>query len=116
MRQVDIYMNTFTLREHRHGLLKHAAIALPLLAVIGCSSASSGHAPGVAGGQTLTPGITNFPLAYSKRPVLQKTIDAPDRITSITGRDLVILSQATRTGAHRHLHYLIHKIIISLRS
>ncbi len=61
-------MNTFTLREHRHGLLKLAAIALPLFAVLGCTSASSGHAPGVAGGQTLTPGVTNFPLAYIKRP------------------------------------------------
>jgi hypothetical protein len=92
-------MNTFTLREHRHGLLKLAAIALPLLAVIGCSSASSGHAPGVAGGQTLTPGITNFPLAYIKRPVLTKDIDARDLITSITGGDLYIRSQANAAGA-----------------
>jgi Hydrazine synthase alpha subunit middle domain/WD40-like Beta Propeller Repeat len=92
-------MNTFTLREHRHGLLKLAAIALPLLAVIGCSSASSGHAPGVAGGQTLTPGITNFPLAYIKRPVLTKDIDARDLITSITGGDLYIRSQASAAGA-----------------
>ena len=92
-------MNTFTLREHRHGLLKLAAIALPLLAVIGCSSASSGHAPGVAGGQTLTPGITNFPLAYVKRPVLTKDIDARDLITSITGGDLFIRSQANAAGA-----------------
>jgi hypothetical protein len=92
-------MNTFTLREHRHGLLKLAAIALPLLAVIGCSSASSGHAPGVAGGQTLTPGITNFPLAYIKRPVLIKDIDARDLITSITGGDLYIRSQANAAGA-----------------
>jgi Hydrazine synthase alpha subunit middle domain/WD40-like Beta Propeller Repeat len=92
-------MNTFTLREHRHGLLKLAAITLPLLAVIGCSSASSGHAPGVAGGQTLTPGITNFPLAYIKRPVLIKDIDARDLITSITGGDLYIRSQANAAGA-----------------
>ncbi len=92
-------MNTCTLREHRHGLLKLAAIALPLLAVIGCSSASSGHAPGVAGGQTLTPGITNFPLAYIKRPVLTKDIDARNLITSITGGDLYIRSQANAAGA-----------------
>jgi Hydrazine synthase alpha subunit middle domain/WD40-like Beta Propeller Repeat len=92
-------MNTFTMREHRHGLLKLAAIALPLLVVLGCSSASSGHAPGVAGGQTLTPGITNFPLAYIKRPVLTKDIDVRDLITSITGGDLYIRSQASASGA-----------------
>src|SRR5450755_5175877 len=92
-------MNTFTLREHRHGLLKLAAIALPLLAVIGCSSASSGHAPGVAGGQTLTPGITNCPLAYIKPPVLTKDIDVRDLITSITGGDLYIRDQANAAGA-----------------
>jgi len=91
-------MNTFTLRERRHGLLKLAAIALPLLAVLGCSSASSGHAPGVAGGQTLTPGITNFPLAYVKRPVLTKDIDVRDLITSTTGGDLYIRSQASAAG------------------
>ncbi|MEO7209292.1 MAG: hypothetical protein ABI145_21585 [Steroidobacteraceae bacterium] len=92
-------MNIFTLREHRHGLLKLAAIALPLLVVLGCSSASSGHAPGVAGGQTLTPGITNFPLAYIKRPVLSKDIDVRDLITSITGGDLYVRSQASAAGA-----------------
>jgi hypothetical protein len=91
-------MNTFTLRERRHGLLKLAAIALPLLAVLGCSSASSGHAPGVAGGQTLSPGITNFPLAYVKRPVLTKDIDVRDLITSTTGGDLYIRSQASAAG------------------
>jgi hypothetical protein len=92
-------MNTFTLREHRHGFLKLAALALPMLWVIGCSSASSGHAPGVAGGQTLTPGITNFPLAYIKRPVLTKDIDVRDLITSITGGDLYIRDLASAAGA-----------------
>ena len=92
-------MNTFTLREHRHGLLKLAALALPMLWVIGCSSASSGHAPGVAGGETLTPGITNFPLAYIKRPVLTKDIDVRDLITSITGGDLYVRDQASAAGA-----------------
>src|SRR3984885_11932636 len=92
-------MNTFTLREHRHGLLKLAALALPMLMVIGCSSASSGHAPGVAGGETLTPGITNFPLAYIKRPVLTKDIDVRDLITSITGGDLYVRDQASAAGA-----------------
>lgn len=92
-------MNTFSLREQRHGLLKLAAVALPLLVVLGCSSASSGHAPGVAGGQTLTPGVTNFPLAYIKAPVITKDIDARDLITSITGSDLYIRNQASAGGA-----------------
>src|SRR5882757_1735148 len=91
-------MNTFTLREHGHGLLKLAALALPMLWAVGCSSASSGHAPGVAGGQTLTPGITNFPLAYIRRPVLTKDIDVRDLITSITGGDLYIRDQASAAG------------------
>jgi hypothetical protein len=91
-------MNTFTLREHRHGLLTLAALALPMLWVVGCSSASSGHAPGVAGGQTLTPGITNFPLAYIRRPVLTKDIDVRDLITSITGGDVYIRDQASAAG------------------
>jgi len=94
-------MNTFTLREHRHGLLKLVTIALPLLAVLGCSSAPTGNAPGVAGGQTLTPGVTNFPLAYIKAPVLPvaKDIDVRDLITSITGSDLYIRNQASAGGA-----------------
>jgi Hydrazine synthase alpha subunit middle domain/WD40-like Beta Propeller Repeat len=92
-------MNTFTQREHRHGLLKLATLALPLLWIVGCSSASSGHAPGVAGGETLTPGITNFPLAYIKRPVLTKDVDVRDLITSITGGDLYIRDQANAAGA-----------------
>jgi Hydrazine synthase alpha subunit middle domain/WD40-like Beta Propeller Repeat len=92
-------MNIFTLREHHHGLLKLAALALPVLWIVGCSSASSGHAPGVAGGETLTPGITNFPLAYVKRPVLTKDVDVRDLITSITGGDLYIRDQANAAGA-----------------
>jgi hypothetical protein len=96
---IGSYMHTFTQREHRHGLLKLAALALPVLLVIGCSSASSGHAPGVAGGQTLTPGVTNFPLAYIKRPIVQKDIDVRDLITSVTGGDLYIRDQASAAGA-----------------
>jgi hypothetical protein len=92
-------MITFSLREHCHGLLKIAAIALPMLAVLGCESATTGHAPGVAGGQTLTPGVTNFPLAYIKAPVITKDIDVRDLITSITGSDLYIRSQASAGGA-----------------
>jgi Hydrazine synthase alpha subunit middle domain/WD40-like Beta Propeller Repeat len=97
-------MNTFKPREPRHGLLKLAALALPLLVVIGCSSASSGHAPGVAGGQTLTPGVTNFPLAYIKRPVITKDFDnVRDLITSITGGDLYVRDQASAGGAETNI-------------
>jgi hypothetical protein len=93
-------MNTFTAREPRHGLLKLAALALPMLVLLGCESASSGHAPGLAGGQTLTPGVTNFPLAYIKRPVVQKDFDnVRDLITSITGGDLYVRNQASAGGA-----------------
>jgi hypothetical protein len=109
-------MNTSSLREHRHGFIKMAALALPLLVVIGCTSATSGHAPGVAGGQTLTPGVTNFPLAYIKRPVLATSgnnaitdIDARDLITSITGGDLYIRDQASAGGAEVNLTSSITK-------
>src|ERR1700677_2961109 len=93
-------MNIFKRRELRHGLPRIAALALPLSLMIGCSSAPTGNAPGVAGGQSLTPGITNYPMVYVKQPVLTTTtnkqnksatpsdIDARDLITSITGSDL----------------------------
>jgi hypothetical protein len=96
-------MNNFRTRERRHGLLKLAAMAMPLLIVIGCSSASSGHAPGVAGGQTLTPGITNFPLAYIKKPVPKTDINVRDLITSITGGDVYIRDQTSAAGAETNI-------------
>jgi hypothetical protein len=87
-------------------LLKLVALTLPLLAVVGCSSASSGHAPGVAGGETLTPGITNYPLAYIKRPAppgvptkANPDINVLDLITSTTGGDVYVRSQANAAGA-----------------
>jgi Tol biopolymer transport system component len=76
------------------------------LCVLGCSSAQSGHAPGVAGGQTLTPGITNYPLAYIKRPVPTTgldTLDALDLITSIPGGDLYVRDQASAGGAETNV-------------
>jgi hypothetical protein len=93
-------MNTFNARELGHGLLKLAALALPVLAMLGCESASSGHAPGFAGGEslTLTPGITNYPLAYIKRPVLKTDIDMRDLITSISGSDLYVRGTASGAG------------------
>lgn len=88
-------MNTSRQCERRHGLLPLAAMLLPLLAVVGCRSAVSGHAPGVAGGQTLSPGELNFPLAYIKRPVPAKDIDVRDLITSTPGGDVYIRAQAS---------------------
>ncbi len=91
------HMNIFKSRESRHGW---PALGLPLALMIGCSSAPTGNAPGVAGGQSLTPGITNYPMVYVKQPVLAANtdkqnkaatptdIDARDLITSITGSDL----------------------------
>jgi hypothetical protein len=96
-------MNIFRPREPRHGLLKCAALLLPMLAVLGCTSAPTGTAPGVAGGETLTPGITNYPLAYVKRPVpaptVIDTLDVRDLITSNTGGDLYVRSSANADGA-----------------
>jgi hypothetical protein len=87
-------------------LLKLLAPALALLAMFGCSSAPSGHAPGVAGGENLEPGITNYPLAYVKRPAPPGTpttampdINVLDLITSTTGGDLYVRSQANADGA-----------------
>src|SRR5580658_7540108 len=103
-------MNTYRTRERRHGLLKLAALALPVLMVLGCTAASSGHAPGVAGGETLTPGVTNFPLAYIKRPAPAGTpttadpdINVLDLITSTTGGDLYIRNQANAAGAETNV-------------
>ncbi len=106
-------MITSRMREPRHVLLKLAALALclPMFAILGCTAASSGHAPGVAGGETLTPGITNFPLAYIKRPapvanakvsandIPPTDIDVLDLITSTPGGDLYIRNQANAAGA-----------------
>ena len=97
-------MNTCSPRERHHGLLKLAALALPLLAMLGCESATTGHAPGLAGGQNLTPGITNYPLAYIKRPVITKDFDnVRDLITSMTGGDVYIRDTASAGGAETNI-------------
>jgi hypothetical protein len=108
-------MNSRCPRDSRHGLLKLAALVLPMLTLLGCESASSGHAPGVAGGQTLTPGITNYPLVYIKQPVLTTPtdkkdkaatpadIDVRDLITSITGSDLYVRDTASAAGAETNV-------------
>ncbi|MGO9039411.1 MAG: hypothetical protein ACLPX1_10060 [Steroidobacteraceae bacterium] len=108
-------MTDYRLRETRHGLYKLAAIVLPALALLGCESATSGHAPGFAGGQSLNPGITNYPIAYVKEPALTATatkgnasatpsdIDARDLITSITGSDLYVRSTASAGGVETNV-------------
>ena len=78
--------------------------ALPLLAALpvfvgGCSSGVSGHAPGLAGTQSLDPGTFTYPLAYVKRPVPTTDVDARDLITSNTGGDLYVREQASAGGA-----------------
>jgi hypothetical protein len=103
-------MNILNPREQRHCLLKIAALALPLLAMFGCQSATTGHAPGLAGGQNLTPGITNYPLAYIKRPVITKDFDnVRDLITSITGGDVYIRDTASAGGAETNISAAITK-------
>ena len=100
-------MNIQRLREARHGYLKMAVAFLPIALLIGCNSAPTGTAPGLAGGQALTPGITNYPMAYVKQPVLTTNtnkqnksatpndIDVRDLITSITGSDLYVRNTAS---------------------
>jgi hypothetical protein len=92
-------MNTLLTRELRHGSIKLTALLLPAWLLVGCESGVSGHAPGLAGVQTLDPGTLNFPLAYVKRPAPASTpkadIDARDLITSTTGGDLYIREQAS---------------------
>jgi hypothetical protein len=55
-------MNILAPCRLRH-ILPTLGLALAALAVGGCSSATSGHAPGVAGGETPIAGLTTFPMA-----------------------------------------------------
>jgi Tol biopolymer transport system component len=107
-------MNKFKVRDPGHafsklakpGFLKAAVLLLPAALLFACSSAPTGNAPGVAGGQSLTPGITNYPMAYVKQPVLAAStnkkdkaatpadISVEDLITSITGSDLYVRETA----------------------
>jgi Tol biopolymer transport system component len=93
-------MNSPSPRDLGHALpkllaLKLLALLLPLLAVLGCSSGVSGHAPGLAGAQTQDPGTLNFPLAYVKRPPSKTDIAIEDLITSVPGGDLYLRDQAS---------------------
>jgi hypothetical protein len=88
--------------EIGHALLQLAVLAVPVI-LIGCSSGVSGHAPGLAGPQTLDPGTFTYPLAYIKRPPPQKDIDVRDLITSTAGGDLYIRDQASAGGAETNV-------------
>jgi Hydrazine synthase alpha subunit middle domain len=91
------------MRDQDHALPKLTALLLPLLAMIGCSSGISGHAPGLAGPQSLDPGTFTYPLAYIKRPPVTKDIDARELITSTAGGDLYIRDQASAGGVEVNL-------------
>ncbi|HTV97561.1 MAG TPA: hypothetical protein VME42_16265 [Steroidobacteraceae bacterium] len=94
-------------------------LAVPLALLLGCEGAPTGTAPGLAGGQSVTPGITNYPMMYVKQPVLaantDKTdkaatptdIDARDLITSITGSDLYIRSTASAASTEVNVTFPI---------
>lgn len=90
-------------RDHRHALRRLTALSLPLLVMIGCSSGISGHAPGLAGPQSLDPGTFTYPLAYIKRPPPTADIDVRDLITSTAGGDLYIRDQASAGGVEVNL-------------
>ncbi|HEY3849959.1 MAG TPA: hypothetical protein VGL87_03240, partial [Steroidobacteraceae bacterium] len=118
-------MNKFRLRDSGHGfpelrgLFRAAALALPAALLFACSSAPTGNAPGVAGGQSLTPGITNYPMAYIKQPVLAPNTDknnkaatptdinVEDLITSITGSDLYVRETASASGPETNVTFPI---------
>ncbi|HWJ34380.1 MAG TPA: hypothetical protein VNR70_03895 [Steroidobacteraceae bacterium] len=91
-----------------HSLLKLVALALPII-LVGCSSGVSGHAPGLAGAQSLDPGTFSYPLAYIKRPPPKTDIDVRDLITSTTGGDLYIRDQASAGGAETNVTTSITK-------
>ncbi len=95
-------MHIFLSQSVRRAVLACALVLIPLmlptLIVTGCSSAASGHAPGVAGGETLVAVTTNFPMAYVKRPYPMQDIDVRDLITSTAGGDLYVRSQASASG------------------
>jgi len=91
-------MKIFSKSDSGHASRALAAALLGPLLLFGCNSAPTGHAPGLAGGESLTPGVTNYPLAYIKRPVPKTDIDVRDLITSTTGGDLYVRAQASAGG------------------
>jgi hypothetical protein len=96
-------MRYFRSRELRHILSTLVVCAAPLLALLGCESGVSGHAPGLAGQQSLDPGSFTYPLAYIKRPFPATDINAADLITSTAGGDVYIRAQASAGGAETNI-------------
>ena len=91
-------MKIFSKSDVGHGLRALTAALLCPLLLFGCNSAPTGDAPGFAGGESLTPGVTNYPQAYVKRPVPTTDVDVRDLITSTTGGDLYVRAQASAGG------------------
>ncbi|MFO1465585.1 MAG: hypothetical protein U1F35_03940 [Steroidobacteraceae bacterium] len=80
------------------------AILLPAIALIGaCSSGTSGHAPGLAGGQIPDPVTLDYPLAYVKRSIPQRDIDVRDLIRSTAGGDLYVRDKASASGVETNI-------------
>ena len=96
-------MKNFCPREVRHILAAFVFGLLPVMALVGCESGVSGHAPGLAGQQSLDPGSFTYPLAYVKRPFPATDINAADLITSTTGGDLYMRAQASAGGAETNI-------------
>ena len=59
--------------------------------------------PAVAGQQSQDPGTFTYPLAYIKRPPPAKDINVSDLITSTTGGDLYVRTQASAGGAETNV-------------
>jgi hypothetical protein len=95
-------MNIARTRDVGHTLMQLIAVVASL-AIVACSSGVSGHAPGLAGQQSLDPGTFTYPLAYIKRPPPTKDINVSDLITSTTGGDLYVREQASAGGAETNV-------------
>ena len=96
-------MNIQHPREARHGLFKLAVALLPVALLLGCNSAPTGTAPGLAGGQALTPGITNYPMMYVKQPVLVKNTNKKNTLVHSCIYAIIInLIQFNLICQHKH--------------
>jgi hypothetical protein len=96
-------MKTFRPRDLGHRLRTLLLWLLPAFTLIGCESGVSGHAPGLAGQQTLDPGSFTYPLAYIKRPFPTTDINAADLITSTAGGDVYVRAQASAGGVETNI-------------
>ncbi len=115
-------MNTKRPRESRHGLLKLAALALPMLALLGCdirferARPRPRHRPDPhARHHQLPAGLHQAAGAHRtamRREIPRQhaaDIDARDLITSITGSDLYIRNTASAAGAEVNVTGVHHR-------